>query len=104
MSYYQEKVNLLKQEVRTKKEQMEFETNQKRLAILEEEVYNTEQSTNAFCGNAPPSLGLPYFPGVDPSVETSLGVGESISLDSVTQWPTSSARGDGHSGFAGVAL
>ena len=44
MSYYQEKVNLLKQEVRTKKEQMEFETNQKRLAILEEEVYNTEQS------------------------------------------------------------
>jgi hypothetical protein len=44
MSYYQEKVNLLKEEVRTKKEQMEFETNEKRLAILEEEVYNTEQS------------------------------------------------------------
>jgi len=46
MSYYQEKVNSLKEEVRTKKEQMEFETNEKRLAILEEEVYNTEQSIN----------------------------------------------------------
>jgi len=44
MSYYQEKVKLLKEEVRTKKEQMEFETNETRLAILEEEVYNTEQS------------------------------------------------------------
>ena len=44
MSYYQEKVNILKEEVRTKKEQMEFETSEKRLAILEEEVYNTEQS------------------------------------------------------------
>jgi len=44
MSYYQEKVNNLKEEVRTKKEQMEFETSEKRLAILEEEVYNTEQS------------------------------------------------------------
>jgi len=44
MSYYQEKVKLLKEEVRTKKEQMEFETNENRLAILEEEVYNTEQS------------------------------------------------------------
>ena len=46
MSYYQEKVNNLKEEVRTKKEQMEFETSEKRLAILEEEVYNTEQSIN----------------------------------------------------------
>ena len=44
VSYYQEKVKQLKDEVRTKREQMEFETNQKRLAILEEEVYNTEQS------------------------------------------------------------
>jgi hypothetical protein len=44
MSYYQEKVKLLKEEVRTKKEQMEFETNETRLAILEEEVYNTEHS------------------------------------------------------------
>ena len=44
VSYYQEKVKQLKDEVRTKREQMEFETNEKRLAILEEEVYNTEQS------------------------------------------------------------
>ena len=44
VSYYQEKVKELKDEVRTKREQMEFETNEKRLAILEEEVYNTEQS------------------------------------------------------------
>ena len=46
VSYYQEKVKELKDEVRTKREQMEFETNEKRLAILEEEVYNTEQSIN----------------------------------------------------------
>ena len=46
VSYYQEKVKKLKDEVRTKREQMEFETNEKRLAILEEEVYNTEQSIN----------------------------------------------------------
>ena len=44
VSYYQEKVKQLKDEVRTKREQMEFETNEKRLAILEEEVYNTDQS------------------------------------------------------------
>ena len=39
-----DKIKQLEEEVRTKKEQMEFETSGKRLAILEEEVYNTEQS------------------------------------------------------------
>ena len=39
-----DKIKELEEEVRTKKEQMEFETSGKRLAILEEEVYNTEQS------------------------------------------------------------
>ena len=41
---YLDKIKELEEEVRTKKEQMEFETSGKRLAILEEEVYNTEQS------------------------------------------------------------
>ena len=44
MSYYKEKVETLKEEVRTKREHMEYEDNKNRLAILEEEVYNTEQS------------------------------------------------------------
>ena len=41
---YLDKIKELEEEVRTKKEQMEFETSGKRLAILEEEVYNTDQS------------------------------------------------------------
>ena len=51
VSYYQEKVKQLKDEVRTKREQMEFETNEKRLAILEEEVYNTDQSISELENN-----------------------------------------------------
>ena len=41
---YDQKIIDLKAEVKQKQEDMEFETNEKRLAILEEEVYNTEQS------------------------------------------------------------
>ena len=41
---YDQKIIDLKAEVKQNQEDMEFETNEKRLAILEEEVYNTEQS------------------------------------------------------------
>ena len=41
---YDQKIVDLKKEIKQKQEEMEFETNEKRLAILEEEVYNTQQS------------------------------------------------------------
>ena len=41
---YDQKIIDLKKEIKQKQEEMEFETNEKRLAILEEEVYNTQQS------------------------------------------------------------
>ena len=41
---YDQKIIELKAEIKQKQEEMEFETNEKRLALLEEEVYNTQQS------------------------------------------------------------
>jgi|TARA_Y100000994_G_C15441298_1_gene338535 hypothetical protein len=45
-----EKIEQLKNEKRTLEEQCEFETNQARLAILEEEIYNIEHSIRILNG------------------------------------------------------